>query len=437
MQTNSFIVLAALLAVVAVGCSRRRPTPKTLAECKAFAAGARDGAAAARQAAKPADAARSAQYALECSNLAEKMLAESAQASEADKASCAETLQAAREAGHYADLAREDALLTKLASSWKARVYRGARRMAMKAAVKALAAAARRAGQADSESIPEEVRQAADAAAELAGILADTQPASGPEPNWDAVARDMDTLAAGDSAKVGLCTAVGLMLSGRMKLSLYEIESVDPTAFESDPDTQTCYHLVRGASLSMNGLPALAAEQLEETAAVSGDSQWTGPELLGILHLMIAASHLQSRRFVEADKALVRSMQCWPDNPVGVFLTGETLAANGQYVQAAESLEQSAAGTQDEWLAKRLAARARKVRDQRGQVEPLFCDAGFLCEALTHTAARAGREKLAEKLGSFADSARQLGKQWLSHLQPPGTGDHPGSPAGSAAIEPP
>lgn len=50
------------------------------------------------------------------------------------------------------------------------------------------------------------------------------------------------------------------------------------------------------------------------------------------------------------------------------------------------------------------------------EVELLFCDAGFACEVLAHPAARAGKKKLAGKLGRFTESAKGPGERLLTHL---------------------
>jgi len=109
-------------------------------------------------------------------------------------------------------------------------------------------------------------------------------------------------------------------------------------------------------------------------------------------------------------------MRAWPDNPVCVFLTGERLAADGRYEKAAESLEKQAAGTQYEWLARRLTARARQVRDNKGEAAPLFTDTGFLCDVMIHCVGEKAQQKAPRQLKGAIAAARSLTQRVLDHL---------------------
>ena len=70
------VILAAVLVTLS-GCSDSRSKPKTIAECESAAVEARDQAKSAREAGNPKDAARAAEWALTCSNLAGGMLVNS------------------------------------------------------------------------------------------------------------------------------------------------------------------------------------------------------------------------------------------------------------------------------------------------------------------------------------------------------------------------
>jgi hypothetical protein len=167
----------------------------------------------------------------------------------------------------------------------------------------------------------------------------------------------------------------------------------------------------------MNGFPRLAVEQGELAAAAGGeDPKSMGPEWLGMIHFVLAYEHGRQGEWAKADHELVHLMQVWPDNPLAVFLTGEKLAADGQYEQAADSLEKAAAGTQGEWLAKKLAARAREVRDHKGDAKPLFTDTRFLCDVLVFCVAEKAKEKAPQRLKGFVASAQRLGQNLIDSL---------------------
>lgn len=204
--------------------------------------------------------------------------------------------------------------------------------------------------------------------------------------------------------------ALAFLLAGRNQLALYEIEMVGPEAAKT-PDEKSAYHVLRGVTLSMNGLPNLGAEQMEKgVAAGNQDAKKVGPQWLAAVHMLLAWNYISQRELKKADLEIVRATQAWPDNPVAVFLTGERLAADGQYEEAADSLEKATKGTKHEWLAKKLSARAREVRDKKGAAEPLFFDTGFMCNVMAVCVAEGTEEKAPKQLKGVVRAAR-----WLSN----------------------
>jgi len=328
----------------------------------------------------------------------------------------AQAASAAREAALLADLTAEDARLAELSGSWKARSYRTARGLAVKAVFVSLAFAARQAADAKAGAMPEQFRAAADCAASVAPVLTGRGNLPDGKPDWPGVAKDMDALAAKPPPELAGLLAIGFLLAGQNRMALYEIEAVDPKLAVTPVD-KTAYHMLRGVTCSMNGLPRLGAEQIEVSAAAAGqDPNSIGPQWLGTIHLYLVYEALSRRDFREADMQLSRSMRAWPDNPVCVFLTGERLAADGRYEQAAESLEKEAAGTEYEWLARRLTARARQVRDRKGDAAPLFTDTGFLCDVMVHCVGEKAQQKAPKQLQGAIAAARSLTQRILDQL---------------------
>jgi hypothetical protein len=115
-------------------------------------------------------------------------------------------------------------------------------------------------------------------------------------------------------------------------------------------------------------------------------------------------------------------MQIWPNNPVSVFLTGERLAANGERVKAADSLEQRARDSEDAWFAERVAERARELRGSEGEGQTLLHDKRFMTEvALRYLWIAAEKSPAAAKVKQTVDNAQVFGSRVLEHI--PGVGE--------------
>jgi hypothetical protein len=89
---------------------------------------------------------------------------------------------------------------------------------------------------------------------------------------------------------------------------------------------------------------------------------------------------MTKNELVRMDAEIAESIRAWPNNPLSVYLTGERLAANGEWEKAAESFEAQVAGTKDAWLAERLASRARALRDGRGTARSFVLDAPLVIQ---------------------------------------------------------
>ena len=416
------------MSLIAAGCSKSAPpppAPKTIPAARDEAVKSRQAAQAARKAKDPKAAAAASERARLAAGVAAKLLAgpahsaSSGQATQpSDANTAAQAAAEARQAALLADLTAEDARLAELCGSWKARSYRTARGLAVKAVFVSLAFAARRAADPNAATMPEQLRAAADCAASVAPVLTGRGNLPDGKPDWPGIAKDMDAIVAKPPPELAGLLAMGFLLAGQNRMALYEIEAVDPK-LALTPVKKTAYHLLRGVTCSMNGLPRLGTEQVEASAAAAGqDPNSFGPECLGTIHLYLVYDALSRRDFIAADMQLSRAMRVWPDNPVCVFLTGERLAADGRYEKAAESLEKQAAGTEYEWLARRLTARARQVRDQKGDAAPLFTDTGFLCDVMIHCVGEKAQQKAPRQLKGAIAAARSLTQRVLDHLGP-------------------
>ena len=413
-------LLLAALAALCAGCSCSEP--KTIPGLRDVAVGARDEATAAREAKDAKRAERAARRAEKAAAGAKALLEAAEAPQDSDRGAVEEAAAAAGEARRSADLAEEERRLARMLGGLKARAYRGARAAALSATFTALALAADQAGKAGPDALPEAVRGSADVAADLAHHLAGRQPLPDGTPDWPGIAGDLRGLRAQPPPELGLYLAVGFLCSARTRLALYEIEQVNEQALTTTEMRDAAVFL-RVAAYAMNDLPSLALIEMQKLSDAA-DGREYGPETLGAIHLVAALLYLDSRDYKRADVEMVRAMKAWPNNPVSVFITGERLAADGRHEEAAESLEKAAAGTELDWLARKIADRARQLRDQKGETEPLLHDPAFLRDVLLRYLYEAAKDsEPAQRLRGWTDSARAFGARLLDKLPGDGTKD--------------
>jgi thioredoxin-like negative regulator of GroEL len=141
---------------------------------------------------------------------------------------------------------------------------------------------------------------------------------------------------------------------------------------------------------------------------------------VAIFHGFMACQALQKKDYSQADEEIARGFQTWPNNPLTVFLTGERLAANGEWEKAADSLESQVAGTSDEWIAHQLARRARDLREGKGGSQALALDSGFLLELAIHAATRSAKNSdAARKFEQFTTEAKAFAERTAEQLRKP------------------
>lgn len=421
-------------AAILLGCGGKAQTPE---ELKAAVVSARDGAKAAQEK-KDAKAARKAADAADEALGKLRKLADGKDADLASRAraALAEADAAAREARYFAELADEERRLADKLGSLKAKAYRTGRSVALTATFKGLALAAGQAAKKGIDGLPKTVRDAALQAAVLSGRA----PLADGSPDWAGIAADMDARAKNPPENLAWFLAAGFLLSARMDLALYESESLDPAkapalGFGTPKEDRLAVIAVRALAYRANGFTHLAIREFTGAAAVLEDKEpgaELGSEARAALHFFSALGFLYEKQLKRADREIMEAVRADPNGPLAVFLTGERLAAEGEYEKAAESLDAGArsGGGGDGWLAKRLSERAREIRDRKGGAEPLICDAGFVSEvALHYLGEAAGKSEPAKKLKGTLDSAGGFCTELLGRLpgggKPDGeAGDH-------------
>jgi hypothetical protein len=414
--TRTFtLLLPALLLLAASGCSR---TPAELRERAVRAE------AEARKAFERHDA-DAAGHAAECAEAAAQELERRAKSGKLTGADARNLLNeagaAAASAREFAQLADEDHQCRERLASLKLKAYRHLRGAVCSYGLAGLAPVAEHAAAAGSNSLSSAEQPLASLAWNLmdfTGVRASLTNGT----DWTAVSGSLRAWSTNPPPELGMVLALGFALSGLTDFALCEVESVDAAKL-TVTNTHSLYHLERGALFALNGWDKTALRELDQAARLAPEG-WNGfgsTQAVALCHVYLADKALRRGQLRQADLEIARAIKAWPDNPLMAFLTGEKLAANGEWVKAADSLEAQAAGTKNEWLAKRLAQRAREFRESKGNTPGLFSDPAFILEVMAQAISESTRDSAAlKKLQQLVDDARALGARAVEKL--PGVG---------------
>ena len=415
-QSLIFVCVVLLAATLPCGCSREESLPDGPA-LKAYAEKARDEARTASEARDPKAARLAADRAKAAKEKAEKQASASPEADRAAAQELAMQVTAvARVAAGFAELAEEEQSLAEKTGSLKLRAYRAARGPALMIVFSGLALAAERAGP-GYDSLSQRDKSLAD----LAELLAEDLKRPDGKPDWPAVAARMKVCGDNPPPRVGLLLAIAYALSAFDDLALAEADLLKPELF-TDPQEKLGCRFVRGFVLQARGMPRLASRELDAITGPDADKEGLSgrPEYMAGAHLLLAYMAAEERDYRRADIEIMRATKIWPNNPVGVFLTGEVMVAEGRYEKAATTMEDALreAGVDvDPELIQFVQKRAREIRDKKGEAEPLFADKKFLSELAVRYIWQAARtSKPAQRLKEFVDSARSFGDEVVKSL---------------------
>ncbi|MCX5684722.1 MAG: hypothetical protein NT049_13685 [Planctomycetota bacterium] len=417
MRRPLIILCAAMLAAtLPCGCSRKESLPDGPA-LKAYAEKARDEARTASEAKDPKAARLAADRAKAAKEKAEK---QEAGAAEADRAAAQELAMqvtaVARAAARFTELAEEEQSLSEKTGSLKLKAYRAARGPALKVVFAGLALAAERAGPGY-----DLLGQRDKALADLAEMLADDLKRPNGKPDWRAIAARMKAYGDNPPPRVGMLLAVAYTLAAFDDLALAEADLLKPEQF-TDPQEKLGCRFVRGFVLQARGMPRLASRELDAVTGPEAAKEGLSgkPEFMAGVHLLLAYMAAQERDYRRADIEIMRATRIWPNNPVGVLLTGEVMVAEGRYEKAAGTMEdglREAGVDVDPALVQLIQKRAREIRDKKGEAQPLFTDKRFLSElAIRYIWQAARSSKPAKRLEEFVDSARSFGGEVVKAL---------------------
>jgi hypothetical protein len=397
------------LLLLIVGCSET--LPETIPELSELTFGARDEARAAREDQNPDDAAEAADRAADTVSKLNEIVNASENIDDEDRALLERANSAAHEALFFAQLADEEQQRANKLDSWKASGYAAMRSVGLKATFSVLSLAARQAAKYDLESLPETVRESAEFAAVLASLLSERPRL--PD-DWEGIARDMDLLAESPTMKLTMYLSLAFLMSGQVDFALFEIETVKGDQLS---DEQELYgHILRSFIYSYQDWRHLSVMEVKKVGPEEAED---AAQLLAMVHLARAQIFTREREYELGEQELIRAARVWPNNPVLVFLTGEHLAATGEYKKAAESLESLTVDIDHpiaQRMVNRIAERARDLRDgEPGQ--SLLNDHSFMTEmAFYGLVIAAEQSEAADKVRQYMESARLFGERIMDHL---------------------
>lgn len=324
-------------------------------------------------------------------------------------------------ARNHADLAREEGERRERLASIKARAYLASRGALLQGLCAAAAHATERASSQGTNDLTLLDLRMAESAGLIAGLFQGwDQELETAEPDWAAITLQLRQWSTNPPVEANAFLSMALLTVGQRDLALVEVETMR-TNDVATPNGAMLHHGARAFVYVLQGWDRLAIQEAEKLAAVAPQSDYavSGTDLVALAHVMIAGDAILKHEWLKADRSIAEAVRLSPDNQVVVFMTGERLAANGEWEKAAESLEASAQGSGDEWLAQKLAQRARELRDGRGSADRLVMDPEFLFEVSAHyVAMHARNSEAARRLQTLAYETRAQGRRMLEKISP-------------------
>ncbi len=406
------LALTGLMVILLSGCAK---TPEDLLRA---AKSARDEAQKAAERQDATAAGHAAQRA-ESAVTQLKRLAESRkpQATNAQQL-LGEAQIAARSARDHAKLADEETQLRKRLASLKLKAYRSARSLVLSYSLTPAALTAEKAAKNGTNSLSSLEQTLAEHAWNLVSLITERPAQADGSPDWPSAAADLRAWSTNPPIEFTAFLEISLLLLGCTDFALAELEAVDASRLVGTNDLKL-YHAGRALIYALEGWDRAAGREMEIFSRLSPQEsgKMEGNQVVAVFHGMLAVDALSKRELARADEEIARCLSAWPENPVAVFLTGERLAASGEWIKAADSLEARAAGTPDEWLAQRLAQRARDLRDGKGSAKALVLDPVFLLEVAARATAKTARDfAVAQKLERLVAEAKIFGKRVAEKL---------------------
>jgi len=418
---NAFLgmVVALLICTLPTGCS------PPINQCRDLAVASEQAARRAWESKDPKAARKASRKADRAASTLEKALNDSPAETVQPvlKQQLLEAQVAARSARAYAETAEQEHERQKRMSGLKVQTYKKGRQLVLDILVPQMAGSAAKAGETglDKLSVPE--RGFAELTWQCVNLMAlEARPAPVNDPaGWTVAANTVRNWNTNPPVEFQLVLALCFASIGTSDFALFELESINGAAIEKQ-ELRLTHRISKGVFYSLQGWNRLASSEFEVVATElkSKEGPVDGDMIVALVHGVAAYDAMTKNDLLKMDAEIAESIRAWPNNPLSVYLTGERLAANGEWEKAAESLESQVAGTKDEWLAERLASRARALRDGKGTARSFVLDAPLVIQFGMHMLI----DKMAEspartKLESALSQARKTGDQLRQKIKLP------------------
>ncbi len=329
-----------------------------------------------------------------------------------------QTRMAAASARDYAQLAHEELLRLSALNSLKVKTYQRLRGAICAYTIAGLAVAADRLAQAGTNSSVAAEQQLASVVWRMVEIVDSSASATNNPANWSVAAHTLRAYSSNPPPALGMALALAYAAGGMTDFALSEIETVKLSQLGST-NSQSLYHIERGALFALRGWDRSAARELEQAVSLAPNGwKTTGvTQAVSVVHFWLAEQSLKRANYVQADLEIDQVLRTWPDNPLIALAVSDKLAANGEWQKAADLLDERARILKNQWLAVRFTQRAADIRKAQGSGPQLFSDVMLLLE---FAAQATGDSAAGTNVLQWLEQAKVLSSQAaekLSHLE--------------------
>jgi len=232
--------------------------------------------------------------------------------------------------------------------------------------------------------------------------------------NWTNVAATLRIWATNPPPGTGVFLALSFAGAGQADLAVAESELID-TNLMATPNAAMLVHGVRAFAYFTQGWNRLAAAEVEKLAAVAPGSDYDirGEDAIIMMRMLMAGDAVHKGDWQKLDRLAADCIKLAPNHPISVYLTGERLAANGDWEKAAESLEAQAQHADAKWVADKLSQRAREIRDGRGSQNRFVDSKLFLDMTVFLIGQHAKDSEAAKNLEELWRQAGAVGGGWF------------------------
>ena len=214
--------------------------------------------------------------------------------------------------------------------------------------------------------------------------------------------------------ETGVVLALAFAGTGQADLAVTELDMVGTNVMAS-PNSAMLVHGTRAMVYVARGWNRLAAVEVEQLAALAPESDYDikSDDAVILLRVLMVGDAVHQQDWQKLDELVAECIKIAPNHPMVVYLTGERLAANGDWEKAAESMEAQARNAEEMWVAEKLSRRARELRDGRGDQNRFVDSKLFLDMSVFLLKRHAKNSEAARKLEELWKQAGAVGKKWF------------------------